>query len=102
LTILQNGLFHSGLLIGPVLHFRADSIAPGTGCFLLIGGVALSFIRVVRQVAGPGRVNALCGNSTNVMVRFLRNFPWKQANWIALGFLVWLVIAPFLDERRNK
>lgn len=37
------------------------------------------------------------------LIRFLRNFPWKQTHLVVLGFLIWIVIVPFLErEERDK
>jgi len=37
------------------------------------------------------------------LIRFLRNFPWKQTHLVVLGFLIWIVTAPFLEkEERNE
>jgi len=36
------------------------------------------------------------------MLRILRNFPWKQAPLVIIGFFVSLVIGAFMDEKKGK
>lgn len=36
------------------------------------------------------------------MLKFLRNFPWKQTPLIVIGFFVSLIIGPFIAEKKDE
>ena len=36
------------------------------------------------------------------MLRNIRNFPWKQAPLVVIGFFISLIIGPFIKEKQGR